>query len=365
MEGNTYTFSAIKGIQAALPYFVVMIPLNLIPRIFVFDESEVPADMRAQRILSKQRVPQIAKYITENLEEYTFSSLCASVDATLIFEGGDTKSGLGNVGKLSFPMSAKILLNDGQHRRAAIEIALKEKPELGIETIAVVIFQDKGLGKSQQMFVDLNKNAIKPSGSLNVLFDHRDPTARISNQLLEEVTFFDRFIEREKTTLSNRTSKLYTLSALNSANKNMLRNIIVDEEKALRFAKEFWTQAAENIPEWKRLSIDSVRSSELRQETILAHGVTLKALGRVAARLLELDLTESDFPRVLSKIGKIDWSKRNSKLWVGRAVSSGRINGSKKSERLIENQILKEIGLAVSEDGEVLERDFIEAKHDY
>ena len=341
---------------------MVMIPLNLIPRIFVFDESAVPADMRSQRVLSKQRVPQIAKYITENLEEYTFSSLCASVDASLTFEGGDTKAGLANVGKLSFPMSAQILLNDGQHRRAAIEEALKEKPELGIETIAVVIFQDKGLSKSQQMFVDLNKNAIKPSGSLNVLFDHRNPTSRVSNRLLEEVPFFDRFVEREKTTLSNRTSKLYTLSALNAANKNMLKHDIDDDEKSLLIAKEFWSQAVEKLPEWKRLSIDSVRSSELRQETILAHGVTLKALGRVACRLIELEHPPSDFNKFVTKIGKIDWSKRNFKLWAGRAVNSGRINGSKKSERLIENQILNQISIPLSNDGIILEQAFAEAR---
>ena len=362
MEGNLYTFSAIKGIQAGLPYYVVMIPLNLIPRIFVFDESAVPADMRSQRVLSKQRVPQIAKYITENLEEYTFSSLCASVDASLAFDGGDAKDGLANVGKLSFPMSAQILLNDGQHRRAAIEEALKEKPELGIETIAVVIFQDKGLNKSQQMFVDLNKNAVKPSGSLNVLFDHRNPTARVSNRLLEQVPFFDRFIEREKTTLSNRTSKLYTLSALNSAMKNMLRDQVDDEEKSILIATEFWSQAVEQLPEWKRLSIDSVRSSELRQDTILAHGVTLKALGRVAFRLLELEYPIADFKKYLTEIGKIDWSKRNSNLWAGRAINSGRINGSKKSERLIENQILNQIGIPLSNDGNTLEQVFAEAK---
>ena len=360
MEGNTYTFSAIKGIQAGLPYYVVMIPLNLIPRIFIFDESDVPADLRAQRILSKQRVPQIAKYITENIEEYTFSALCASVDASLKFQGGDTASGLGNVGKLSFPMSAQILLNDGQHRRAAIEEALKEKPELGIETIAVVIFQDKGLSKSQQMFVDLNKNAIKPSGSLNVLFDHRDPASRISNRLLDELPFFDRFVEREKTTLSNRTSKLYTLSALNAANKNMLKNNLENQEKAIIIAKEFWSNAAECIPEWKRLSIDAVRSSELRQDTILAHGVTLKALGRVAFRLLELDSPIQDFKKHIVGIGKIDWSKRNANLWAGRAVYSGRINGSKKSERLIENQILNQIDIPLSNDGELLEQTFAE-----
>ena len=187
---------------------------------------------------------------------------------------------------------------------------------------------------------------------------------RISNRLLEELTFFDRFIEREKTTLSNRTSKIYTLSALNAANKNMLKDHLEDHEKSINIAKEFWSNAAEYIPEWKRLAIDSVRSSELRQDTILAHGVTLKALGRVAYRLLELDSPIQDFKKHIIEIAKIDWSKRNAKLWAGRAVNSSRINGSKKSERLIENQILGQIDVPLSNDGMLLEQAFAEVRNE-
>ena len=39
-------------------------------------------------------------------------------------------------------MTSRFIINDGQHRRAAIEEALKERPELGDETIAVVFFLD-------------------------------------------------------------------------------------------------------------------------------------------------------------------------------------------------------------------------------
>jgi DNA sulfur modification protein DndB len=49
-------------------------------------------------------------------------------------------------------MTARFIINDGQHRRAAIEEALKERPELGDETISVVFLVDEGLTRSQQMF---------------------------------------------------------------------------------------------------------------------------------------------------------------------------------------------------------------------
>ena len=72
----------------------------------------------------------------------------------------------------------------GQHRRAAIEEAIKEKPELADETIAIVFFKDKGLKKSQQMFADLNRYAVKPSKSLGVLYDHKDLYDHIKHQVI-------------------------------------------------------------------------------------------------------------------------------------------------------------------------------------
>jgi len=47
-----------------------MCPLKLIPKIFLFDENEIPPELRAQRVLNRARVPEIAKYIAENPHEY-------------------------------------------------------------------------------------------------------------------------------------------------------------------------------------------------------------------------------------------------------------------------------------------------------
>ena len=75
-------------------------------------------------------------------------------------------------------MSAKFVINDGQHRRAGIEAALRENPELGDETIAVVFFLDVGLRRCQQMFADLNRYAVRPTTSLSILYDHATKTPR-------------------------------------------------------------------------------------------------------------------------------------------------------------------------------------------
>src|SRR5437762_1856336 len=81
-------------------------------------------ELRAQRALNRARVPEIARYLIENPKEYVFSSITASMDADVDFTPTDSDF----IGKLTIPMSAKFIINDGQHRRAAIEEALKERP---------------------------------------------------------------------------------------------------------------------------------------------------------------------------------------------------------------------------------------------
>ncbi|MCV5831208.1 DNA sulfur modification protein DndB, partial [Escherichia coli] len=80
--------------------------------------------------------------------------------------------------------------NDGQHRRKAIEDALDARPELGQDNIPVLLFVNEGLKRSQQMFADLNKYAIRPSPSLASLYDHRDASSNLARYLAMSVEPF-------------------------------------------------------------------------------------------------------------------------------------------------------------------------------
>ncbi len=192
-----YVFPAIRGIQAGREYYVTMCPLRLIPRLFVFDEEELTPELRAQRTLNKARVPEIARYILDNPTSYVFSALTASVNADVQFEAFDADGRGGErLGTLTIPMEAKFVINDGQHRRAGIQQALAENPELGDESIAIVMFLDIGLQRSQQMFADLNRHAIRPAKSIGVLYDHRDEMSAISRLVARSRSgFADRSIK--------------------------------------------------------------------------------------------------------------------------------------------------------------------------
>ena len=161
-----YNFPAIRGVQAGREYYVSMCPLRLIPRIFLFDEDELRPELRAQRILNKNRIPEIARYILGNKKGYTFSALTASIDGKVHFEPLGEDETERKLGRLRIPMDARFVINDGQHRRAGIEAALRENPDVGDETISVVFFVDAGLKRCQQMFADLNRYAIRPTRSL-------------------------------------------------------------------------------------------------------------------------------------------------------------------------------------------------------
>lgn len=62
-ESMFYRFPAMRGIQANSEYFVCMIPLGVLSKIFIEDSSDVLPEFRAQRKLNEQRIPEIRDYI--------------------------------------------------------------------------------------------------------------------------------------------------------------------------------------------------------------------------------------------------------------------------------------------------------------
>jgi DNA sulfur modification protein DndB len=283
-----YVFPAIRGVQAGREYYVSMCPLRLIPRMFLFDEEELVPELRAQRTLNKNRIPEIARYILQNRRDYVFSALTASIDAKVHFEPmGEGEEGT-RMGTLHVPMSARFIINDGQHRRAAIDLALKEKPEVGHESIAVVFFLDVGLERSQQMFADLNRHAVRPSKSIGVLYDHRDSMAMITKLVVLRSKIFRDVVEMERSTLSVRSRKLFTLSAIYTATSALLEHEAEApvEELAGR-AVIFWEEVAKHFPEWQLVIQRKMTAGEVRQDFIHSHGIVLQAIGKVCNRLVQ------------------------------------------------------------------------------
>jgi len=346
-----YTFPAIRGIQAKREYFTSMCPLRLIPKIFLFDEDEADLgpELKAQRTLNRNRIPEISNYMLDNPEDYSFSAITASIDANVEFEPIGEDSDSSKIGMLHVPMDAKFIINDGQHRRAAIEMALKEEPDLGEESIAVVFFVDRGLERCQQMFADLNRYGVRPSKSLGVLYDHRDDLAQLTRLVVLKSPIFKDLVDMERSSLSKRSRKLFTLSAIYSANSALLRKLTFERlEEAAVTAQTFWDEVAAQFPEWSAVRNREISSGEVRQEYIHAHGIGLHAIGSVGNFLLHQFPT--DWKDYVSGLSKIDWSRNNSKVWEGRAMIGGRLSKSHHSVLLTTSMIKQVLNLELAQD---------------
>ncbi len=358
------SFPAIRGVQAGKEYYVTMFPLKLLPTMFQAARTDIPPELRAQRELNKGRVAPITRYMLENSDNYVFSSIAASINSEVEFESyGDDVIGR-KIGTLSVSMDTKFIINDGQHRVAAIIEALKDDSTLENETISIVLFVDCGLNNSQQMFADLNRYAVRPTKSISILYDHRDPLARLANELVKKVSVFKGMTEKAKSSISNRARKLFTLSSIYQATKTFLQKKdgtnVTDEEVALSI--EYWETVAGYMPDWQAAVKKQVVTSELRSDYVHAHGIALQALAIAGNSLIKS--SPNDWKQELNKLLQIDWARENASLWEGRALNNGAINKSQKNVTLTANFIKQTLGLALDPKEDIIERNYLKWRNE-
>lgn len=338
-----YQFPAIKGLQATSDYYICMVPLGLLSKIFISDSNDVPAEYRAQRKLNELRIPEIRDYILNNRDSYVFSALAASVDGNMIFVPVESNS---SVGILEIDMDSSFLINDGQHRKAAINAAIIEDESLKDETISVVIFRDKGLQRSQQMFSDLNKHAVNTSKSLNTQYESKDPDAIITKKIIDQIPFLHKYTDREKDTLSKFSSNIFTLNTFFTANKRMAK-IIPDTVKRQEQLLLFWENVVKNMREWNEMARGELSKKSLREDYIITQGLIILAFGR----LCEFYSSNPNIDMVASLKGlkSIDWLRNNEEAWMYRAIKpNGKINRNEQGIFLTYVQIKRLLGVTIT-----------------
>ena len=343
-----YSFSVVKGFQANREYYIAMVPLGLLSKLFSSEEEFILPEYRAQRCINESRIPEIRDYILNNRNSYVFSALSASIDGNFSYVPSELDS---NLGQLKVDMNAVFLINDGQHRKAAIDAALKECPDLSNETIAIVFFKDEGLKRSQQMFADLNKHAVKSTMSLSTLYDGRDDIANIVKNIVSRIDFLNKYVDKEKDNLGKNSSKLFTLANFLRANKR-----IIKEDSSIEmenFLYEYWSAIFNYISEWNLLETKQIFKKNLREEYILTLGVTLNAFGRLGYYFY----SSKENLEKLKQLDTIDWLRSNSE-WVGRLINKqGKIINNEDAIVKIANYLKIKMGIKLSKEEKVKEND--------
>ena len=348
MNVDSISFLAIRGQQGEQFYYLTHCPLRLVPRLFLFNESDVPGELRQLHSVDQERIESIAKYLLTNPKNYVLPPLVASVDCDISFE--PLSAELPETGQLQIPLTARLIIQDGQHRREAIVHTLAQNPHMGDDTVPVMIFADPQLAHAPQLYSDLHRSMKRRTQSQRILHDHDSPLAELVRQLVDEVSLFKNLTELEKTTISNRSTALFTLSAIFQATQAFLgvgKNDPISNEQAEQ-AHQFWESLAQFIPEWQAVITGKMKAAELRKNYVHGHGVGLVAIGRVGHSLVTTE--PDDWPEKLRRFGEIDWSRSNSDHWEGRAMLRGRMSKAKDSIILTTNLLKETLGLPLTEE---------------
>ena len=338
MSSAAFVFPAVKGVQAQREYYISMVPLEVIARIFQFADEDLPPDARAQRILNKARIPEIRDYILSNPDNYVFSALTVSVDGEMAFQSASLDTP--QIGTINISMTSRFLINDGQHRRAAIAEAVRINPALKNEHISVVFYKDEGLLRSQQIFSDLNRYAIKPTKSINILFNSREESSIIAKRIIEEVYFFKGLVEKERTAISNRSKALFTLSAICTATSELVTDLNMTLQEKADLARNYWTTVGGHISEWHQVKAGEIKSSDVRKQSICSLSITLVALGHAGNALIRL--YPDTWAEHLSRLRRINWQKNNPQ-WENLVFVNGRVAANRSTQKAMSKYMKKQL----------------------
>jgi DNA sulfur modification protein DndB len=311
-----YSFPAIRGYQATNEFFSLICPLEVLSKLFTFYNDEIPEEFRAQRVLQEKRIPEIANYIISNPSSYVFSSITASIDGDYNFI---PLSGQKDIGILEISMTSNLLINDGQHRKAAIEDAIKENPELKKESISVVLFVDQGLERSQQMFSDLNKHAVKVSKSLGILYNHRDPKIKFLKEFLEQNKEINVILDKSHDVISKKSNRLFSLNNFNTAFEKSYNHLNINDLPDLKkFVTDYWNYLSKNFKEWSFVITKETSAYHARQNSVAVYGIVLESLALLCYYMYSENI--ESWKSTLKKLNKIDWSKSNQEDWLNRCM---------------------------------------------
>lgn len=333
-------FPALRGQMGVLVYYVTVMRLGeLVKQVGYAEDLQkwsdgLPAEYKKQRKLNLSRVTnEMVPYLTVNPDHF-YAALTAEVErpgdpnGTIIFEGLE---GNEDVGVVKFDGSEQIMALDGQHRLKSIELALKEHPELALESIAVILVPGKGFRRSQQLFTDLNRYAKQPSKTLNLLFEQREFLARVAKDVADKAMTFKDRVNFETNSLGRKTRHHITLAVLYEAVVAILDRQYGDSESDPAKLREAVTSIVHvyddvitpALPDFQRMLDGNLTPFDLRCKYIYCHSVGQQAIAK-AVRACQNSFGPMWEDVVGEGFRAIDWQILNPE-WEGSAVQGGSI----------------------------------------
>lgn len=338
----------VRDRQGGQDFYTGAIKSGLLTRIAIFADPDLPPEERAQRAVDPKHAQEIAKYILDNPDNYTFSNIEITIlgKATIKPVGDD-------FAYLKFEEGISLLFNDGQHRTEGFRLAILQRPDVARDGVKVSFVLDPDLDRARQRFADLNGNGKAVSKALNLLYDHRDPEAGITRSVVARIPLLKALVECEQNSLPKASRKLFTLNGFHEANAVLLcgqEDLKIDQQ--IDLAVRFWSQVIECMPDWDAVYQKTALASEVRSENLHCQAISLIAIAKVGAFLLTRH--PKNWQEKLTTLKQVDWNRQNP-VWQGRVIFDRSI---KKTNRTILGAVcyLKQsMGLDLNADEQAIE----------
>jgi DNA sulfur modification protein DndB len=111
MSSSFYTFPALRGRQGEHDYYILLCPLHLTSRIFVFDGMHVPANWQPRPSLDPGKVERLANLIQTHPDGYVIAPLVATVTTPVEFV--PFSEAIPELGSVKIPLRAVLVIQDG------------------------------------------------------------------------------------------------------------------------------------------------------------------------------------------------------------------------------------------------------------
>lgn len=382
-------------ISAAIPFRVVMDRL--------ISESAPDASTIEQVKAARNRPEDgehsqaIAAYIRENIEgKFILPPMTLNVSEEVQVHSvqyPDSEPPTKN-GVMLLPMSAKVDITDGQHRRSGIVQAYRmmrreEQRELDTSSIAVMVTSEPDVAQVHQDFADCSRTKPLASSQLAV-YDRRNPANAIVMDMIDMVPLFRDKVDSTSLKLSKKSPAPFLTNQVRQVVKTFLTGgygmaELDFEAKAKDELKngsspeylerrdryvEFMRAATDAIPMLKEVSglapgLLRTRIPAYRDEGWVCLSATgLNMLARLGHEMLK-DNAE-DWREHVAKLGDIDW-RRSAPLWQGNVVSDdgNRISTAHKAFQAGVHIIKEQIGWAprveeeIPDQGEISELNLV------
>jgi len=345
----------------SLPYLCDRVRLDTLKK------GEDP-DEHINRPLIPEHVRGIVNYLSGEAD-YILPAITLTVREQLHMHLPRVTSAI-RLGIVVLPVSVEFQVSDGQHRIAALRESRRARPSFGNDGIAVTILHENNIDRIHQDFVDCAQ--VKPiPASLLTAFNQRDPLAKLSREIAEQVHVFKGRIEKVAKTVGKNSINIFTMNQIRIGLAELLtgdsfqasaqlqkavseriaaeRDFKFHSASILRFFRLFtasnpqWLEVADTGAEPAR---DRVDIREYRQDYVHFSATGLTIMGRVGFSILKLGEEEQE--PFITKLAELDWS-RKSPLWTGTILDKdGRMGTSRIPVERAIARVKKTIGLPLT-----------------